>query len=263
MTRFSRSPLTLLLFPLTLFHLTACEGTLPPLRGEAEVGRDAYAVFVGGSGLSSDLYAVRGDGGSAIPLTYTPVAELGPVLAPDGGTVAFLRARSLRDSTPATVWLLNLLSGADRELRMPKGAGTPSQVGWGGDGRSLVVRTKAGLYRLNAPPAEPGPRLIRGSERATAESSLAVLLGDPVFARVVPCQAAGELCVAGDTGAPGFLARGARQAVRWGPDSVALVIGSRVEIRPLGPGRPRRLTWSNLPVNPRELTFFEGQRKRD
>jgi hypothetical protein len=250
------------LFPLTLFLLISCEGTLPPLRGMAEVGRDPYAVFVGGSPLSSDLYAVRGDGGSAIPLTYTPVAELAPAMAPDGGAVAFLRGRSIRDSTPATVWVLNLLSGADRELRLPKNAGTPSQVGWSGDGRSLVVRTKEGLYRLNAPPAHPEPVLTQGSERAVAESSLAVLLGDPVFARVVPCNT-GELCVVGDTGSPGFLARGAQQAVRWGKDSVALLIGARVEIRPLGPGRPRRLTWSSLPKNPRELTYFEGKRERD
>jgi hypothetical protein len=243
--------------------LLGCDGALPPLRGKAEVGRDPYAVFVGGSRLSSDLYAVRGDGGSAIPLTYTPVAELAPAMAPDGGTVAFLRGRSIRDSTPATVWVLNLLSGADRELRLPKRAGAPSQVGWSRDGRSLVVRTEEGLYRLNSPPAPPEPVLTNGSERAAAESSLAVLLGDPVFARVVPCNTRGELCVAGDTGSPGFLARGAQQAVRWGRDSVALLLGARVEIRPLGPGRPRRLTWSSLPTNPRELTYFEGKRERD
>jgi hypothetical protein len=77
----------------------------------------------------------------------------------------------------------------------------------------------------------------------------------------VPCAAPGELCVIGDSGPPGFLARGAEHAIRWGPDSVALLIGERVEIRPLGPGRPRRLTWSNLPENPRGLTFFEGKRE--
>jgi hypothetical protein len=251
------------LAPLTLFLLTSCDATLPPLRGKAEVGRDSYAVFVGGGGMSGDLYAVRGDGGPAIPLTYTPVAELAPALAPDGSMVAFLRGRSLQDSTPATVWLLNLLSGADRELRLPKEAGAPRQVGWSLDGKSLVIRTEGGLYRLNAPPAKPEPQLVSESARAAGESSLAVLLGDPVFAKVVPCPAAGELCVQGDSGSPGFLARGARQAVRWGPDSVALLIGQRIDIRPLGRGRPRRLTWSQLPANPRQVTFFEGERERD
>ena len=252
------SPLTPFLFPLTLFLLTECEGTLPPLRGKAEVGRDAYVVFVGGNSISSDLYAVRGDGGGSIPLTYTPVAELAPALAPDGGSVAFLRAKSLSDSTPASVWVMNLLSGADREVRLPQDAGTPIQLGWSRDGASLVVRATRGIYRLAAPPSRARSELVAAAERSAAESSLAVLLGDPVFARVVPCRA-GEMCVVGESGGPGFLARGAQQALRWGPDSVALLIDQRVEIRPLGPGRPRRLSWSDLPENPRQLTFFEGK----
>jgi hypothetical protein len=243
---------------LSLLLLTGCEATLPPLRGKAEVGRDAYLVFVGGSAMSSDLYAVRGDGGSAIPLTYTPVAELAPALASNGGTVAFLRARSLRDSTPATVWVLNLLSGADRELRLPKDAGAPRQVGWSRDGESLIVRTAKGLFRLTPPPGKPQPTPMSKVEIPAAESALAVLLGDPVFATVVPCPKPGELCVATDSGR-GFLARGAQEAVRWGRDSVGLLIGQRLDVRPLGPGRPRRLTWSNLPERPRSLTFFEGK----
>ena len=76
-------------------HLVAC-GTLPPLRGKIDVGREAYAVFVGGSGVSGDLYAVRADGGPAFPITYTPVAELAPALAPNGTDLAFLRSQSLR-----------------------------------------------------------------------------------------------------------------------------------------------------------------------
>ena len=52
------------MIPLTLFLLTSCEGTLPPLRGKVEVGRDPYVVFVGGSGMASDLYGVRADGNS-------------------------------------------------------------------------------------------------------------------------------------------------------------------------------------------------------
>ena len=243
--------------------LAACDATLPPLRGKAEVGRDAYAVFVGGSSTASDLYAVRGDGGSSIPLTYTPVAELAPALAPDGGSVAFLRARTLEDSIPATVWVMNLLSGADRELRLPKDAGLPTQLGWSRDGASLVVRTTRGIYRVATPPLRSESHPVAPAERPAAESSLAVLLGDPVFARVVPCEQADELCVVGESGGPGFLARGAQQAARWGPDSVALVIDGRVEIRPLGPGRPRRLTWSNLPQYPRQLTFFAGKRNPD
>ncbi|MFL5402673.1 MAG: TolB family protein [Gemmatimonadales bacterium] len=251
----------LFLFPLTLWVLAGCEATLPPLRGKLEVGRDAYAVFVGGNSLNSDLYAVRADGGPASPLTYTPVAELAPALAPDGGSVAFLRAKSLRDSTPASVWILNLLSGADRELRLPKGAGAPRRLGWYRDGTSVVVATERGLYLLNPPPARTDARPVPPPERQRAESSLAVLLGDPVFGRVVPCEKPEELCVMGDSGAPGFLVRGAHDPLRWGPDSVAFLLGNRLEIRPLARGRPRRLTWSNLPENPRQVTFFEGRKE--
>jgi hypothetical protein len=227
-----------------------------------EVGKDAYAIFVAGSGAGGgDLYAVRTEGGPAIQITFTTVGEMRPALSADGGMVAFLRGRSPRDSTPATVWVMNLLSGADRQLELPKGAGAPVEVGWARDGRSLVVRA-GGLYRLNAPPAKPEARAIPPDERAAAESSLAVLLGEPAFARVVPCAEPGSLCVAADTGTPGPLARHAHGALRWGTDSVAYFLGDfgdRVEIRPVGPGRARLLDWDNPPPGAREMTVFVGR----
>ena len=243
-----------------LCALLACEGTLPPLRGQMEVGRDAYAVFVAGKGIAGgDLYAVRTEGGVAVPITFTNVGEMRPALSPDGGAVAFLRGQSLRDSTPGTVWVMNLLSGADRELALPRGAGLPTRVGWSRDGRSIVVGTATALYRFGAPPAPPDPRLVRPVERAAAESSLAVLLGEPVFTRVVPCREPDALCVLGDTGAPGLLAQGARDAARWGTDSVAFIAGNAVEVRPLGPGRARRLQVSGAPAPLRQLTVFTGR----
>jgi hypothetical protein len=225
-----------------------------------EIGKDPYAVFVGGSGPNSDLYAVRPDGGNPIAITFTNVAELKPALSPDGGALAFLRGASLDDSTPATVWVMNLLSGSERELVLPKGAGRPERVGWEAEASAVIVDAGGGLYRINTPPADPDPRPVLASQRARAESSLAILLGDPVFARVVPCDAAGDLCVRGDSGAADLLARGARDPVRWGSDSVAFFVGDEVEIRPLGRGRPRRLGWSNPPEEPREMTFFEGKK---
>jgi hypothetical protein len=240
--------------------VAACSGTLPPLRGQMEVGRDAYAVFVGGtSRAGGDLYAVRTDGGPPVQVTFTPVGEMRPALSPDGGMVAFLRGTSLRDSTPGSVWVMNLLTGADRELALPKGAGTPVAVGWDRDGRSLVVRASAGVFRMRAPPAGADPRPVPSNERPAAESSLAVLLGDPVFARVVPCAQAGALCVAADTGAPGLLARGARDPLRWGSDSVAYFLRDQVEIRPVGPGRARLLGWDNPPDGARQMTVFTGR----
>ena len=255
------SSLTLLLFPLTLF-LPGCDPTLPPLRGQMEIGQDPYAVFVGGNGSNTDLYAVRPDGGSPVAITFTTVAERKPALSPDGGALAFLRGVSPDDSTPATVWVMNLLSGSERELALSKGAGRLLAVGWEPDGRSVIVSTDNGLYRINAPPAAPEPRAVPPGQRARAESSLAVLLGDPVFTRVVACEGRGDLCVAGTSGEPALLAHDARDPVRWGSDSVAFFVGDDIEIRPLGPGRARRLAWSNVPKRPREMTFFEGKRER-
>jgi hypothetical protein len=247
----------------TLFLVAGC-GTIPPLRGKIEVGRDPYAVFVGGSGLNGDLYAVRADGGPAFPITFTPVAELAPALSPNGTDVAFLRGRSLRDASPASVWVMNLLNGAERELRLPKDAEAPQRVGWSWDGKSLIVGTAGNLYRFNAPPARPRPEPVAPAERAAAESSLSVLVGDPVFARVVTCRNGTYLCVETGRGAPGILAQSAHDPVRWGPDSVAFFVHNLLQIRPLARGRPRIMDWSNVPPRPRQMTFFEGEkRERD
>ena len=244
----------------TLLLLTACDGVVPPLRGRIEVGEEPYVVFVGGrTGNRGDLYAVSGDGGPVVPITFTNIAELAPALSPDGAALAFLRARSLRDSTPATLWVMNLRTGGERELPLPEGAGSPRRVGWSPDGGSLYVAAAGGLYRVRAPPQEPAPRPVSSAERPAAESSLAVLVGDPIFARVVPCQGARDLCVVGDTGSPGLLARAAHDAVRWGPDSVGYFAGDLLEVRPLGPGRVRRLRWSDAPRRPREPTYFRGR----
>jgi hypothetical protein len=252
------SPFTLVLH-LTLAFLPSC--TLPPLRGKIEVGREPFAVFVGGTGPKSDLYAVRTDGGTPYPITYTPVAELGPALGPNGTDLAFLRSASLRDSTPSSLWVMNLLNGAERELELPQDAGVPIRVGWSRDGRSLIVETEQGLYQLDAPPSRrPNPRPVPGPERTAAESSLAVLLGDPVFTRVVSCRTR-DLCVVGRRGKPGLLAQAARDPVRWGSDSVAFFVGDRLQIRPLRRGRPRLLLWSNGPERPRDITYFEGRRE--
>jgi hypothetical protein len=255
----ARSPLTLVLVPLTL--LISC-GTLPPLRGKIEVGREPFAIFVGGDGSRADLYAVSADGGPAIPITFTPVAEVGPALAPSGTDVAFLRGGSLRDSTPAEVWVMNLLSGGEREVELPEEAGAPRRVAWSRDGQYLVVQTAGGVYRRDAPPARSDAEPVPPAEQAAAESSLAVLVGDPVFARVVTCRRPSDLCVETRRGKPGILAQAARDPVRWGPDSVAFFVGDLLQIRPLARGRPRLLHWSNVPVSPRQMTFFEGKRER-
>ena len=92
------------------------------------------------------------------------------------------------------------------------------------------------------------------------EPALAVLLGDPVFARVIPCERSRDLCVATRRGRPSILAQAARDPVRWGSDSVAFfTTGDLLQVRPLSRGRPRLLHLSNPPARPRQPTFFEGR----
>ena len=241
----------------TLLLVLGC-GTVPPLRGKIDVGREPFAVFVGGSGMSGDLYAVRGDGGPVYPLTFTPVAELRPSLAPSGTDVAFLRGASLRDSTPASVWVMNLLNGAERELELPKNAGRPERIAWTEGGDTLLVQTSGAIYRAPAPPAKSDPEVVPPEARPAAESTLAVLLGDPVFARVIPCPQPEDLCVITRRGRSAILAQAASDPVRWGTDSVAFFTGELRQVRPLARGRPRLLHLSNAPARPRQPTFFEG-----
>ena len=255
----TRCPVRFLL--LTPF-LLAC-GTLPPLRDKIDVGRESYAVFVGGSGMSGDLYAVRANGGPVYQITFTTVAELRPALAPNGSDVAFLRGVSLRDSTPASLWVMNLLNGAERELSLPKEAGPPGRVAWTPDGSGLIVQAGNQLYRLNAPPDRANARPVPAEERAAAESTLAVLLGDPVFARVVPCKRSEDLCVISRSGRSGILAQAASDPVRWGTDSVGFFAGDLLQIRPLARGRPRLLHWSQSPARPRQVTYFQAPRQGD
>ncbi|MBA3319004.1 MAG: hypothetical protein H0T50_13075, partial [Gemmatimonadales bacterium] len=148
----------------TLLLLAACESTFLPLRGKLAVGRDPMVVFVGGDGRAGgDLYAVSTAGGRVIPITFSTVGEMRPALSPDGGEVVFLRAGSLADSSPASVWVMNLMNGAERQVALPDGAGPPEQVGWTDGGRSLVMRAGGRLYRADAPPAKGAATPVAGT----------------------------------------------------------------------------------------------------
>jgi hypothetical protein len=237
---------------------SGCNGVLPPLGGEIDVGHDAYGVFVGGSDRGSDLYVFDPSRNAVRPLTYTAVAELAPTLSPDGAQVALLRAGTLQDSLPGTAWVLDLRTGSERELVLPDDAGAPRRIGWARGGAAVFVVGDRDVYRFDLSQKRK-PQIVRGAERAAADSSFAVLLGSPAFARVVPCEDGHALCIAGDTGAPELLARGAHDPVRWGRDSVGYFIGDVLEVRPLGPGRLRQVRWNNPPPHPRAMTYFPGR----
>ncbi len=237
--------------------LAGCRSGFLPLRGKFDVGRDPMVVFVGGDD-AGDLFAQTPAGGPAIPITFSPVAELRPALSPDGGQVAFLRAGSLTDTMPAGVWVLNLLNGAEREIDLPKGISNPRRVGWTAGGQEIVIEAGERFYRAAAPPAAAPARPVTSAERAMAESALAVLLGKPAFARVIPCANGEDLCAVGDSGGPSLFARGAREAARWGDDSVAYLEEDRLVVRPLSAGHPRTVEWSSVPARPRQPTVFAG-----
>jgi dipeptidyl aminopeptidase/acylaminoacyl peptidase len=216
-------------------------------------------VAAGADAASGDLYAVRAAGGPVVPITFSTVGEMRPALSPDGRRLAFFRGRLVGDSVPGSVWIMDLLTGGEREVRLPKQAGTPSGLGWSRDGAALTVAAGPALYRSrlaekSSQVAEPVPP----AQRASAESTLGVLLGDPVFARVVPCAEPNALCVATDSGT-GPLADRAHGATRWGTDSVAFLTGGVIEVRPLGPGMARKIEWSGVPGRPLELTAYVAE----
>ena len=233
--------------------------SLPPLRGKAEVGRDRYAIYIADVPGGSDIFAALPTGGPPIQVTFSPVEESGSALSPDGGAVLFFRHDRERGFDHRTIWVLNLLSGADRELVLPpKWKREPKAIAWSRDGRVIYVQTDGGMARMAAPPAAPAAAMVGGAELAQADSSFMVLVGTPAFAAVTAC---GEnLCAVGPDGLSTPLAQGARGAARWGSDSVGYFDGDRFAIRPLGPGHTRFLEWSPAPDHPRDLTFFAGRR---
>jgi len=240
--------------------LAACGSpTLSPFRHHMEVGVDRYLIFVADAPGGSDLFAARDNGSDLIEVTFTPVLERSPVLSPDGAVVAFLRATTPADTAPH-LWLENLVNGAEREFRIP-GKRPPriEAAAWSRDGRTLYVRTSAGLWQSAAPPARMSPAPVGPAERAVADSAFEVLLGDPPVAYATACPGGVGLCAVGDSGRVSPLAPEGRDPFRWGSDSVAYFLGDAIVIRPLGGGRTRTLIWRPaVPVHPRQPTFFGG-----
>lgn len=244
-----------------LLALVACSG-LPPLRHKFEVGRDAYVVLVADAPDGrGDLWAMSPDGTDIVQLTFSLPAEWSPRLSPSGDVIAFLRSREQADTARTRIWLLNLLNGSEREVRLPDSSGAPMALGWTESGRALVVRTTRTIFRVNAPPHPPAPAEMARAEAGAAEQALSVRVGSPAFARVAPCEGTGSLCAYPDSGPPDTIAAGATNPVRWGDDSLGYELGGELVVRPVGPGRERTVRWRQSLVNPRDLTVFPGRRE--
>lgn len=240
-----------------LLALVGCRVT--PLSNRIAVGEEPFVIFVGdGPGGATDLFASPASGGEVVQLTFSRERESSPALDPTGSILAFLR-RPVPGKERTYLVVMNLQSGAERETRVPTALGQPSRVAWTGDGEHLLVGADRGILETAAPPdpLDLAPLPASGAVRDEAESALAVLLGEPAFARVVPCtmgQRSG-ICVEGHAGVQTLVEEG-HDPVRWGPDSLGYLRDGVLWVRPLGAGRPRRFHWSRAPANPREPTYF-------
>jgi hypothetical protein len=241
--------------------LAACTG-LPPLRHKFEVGHDPYVILVADAPDGrGDLWAMSPEGSDIVQITFSLPAEWSPRLSPSGDVVAFLRSRETSDTARTRIWLLNLLNGSERELRLPDSSGAPLALAWAEGGRAIVVRTTRTTFRFNAPPYPPAAAEVAPADLAAADQALSVTVGTPVFARVAPCEGTTALCVYPDSGSPSTLAAGASNPVRWGDDSLGYELDGQLVVRPVGPGRERAVRWRKSLVNPRDLTVFTGRRE--
>jgi hypothetical protein len=233
-----------------------------PINHRVKVGEEPFIVFVGeGIDHNTDLFAVPAGGGSVAQVTFTPLVERSPRLSPDGEFVAFIRMRDTIRGAPRTVVLMNLLGGGEATLALPPDAGAPTMVGWSTDGHTLYIRTDHGDWQAASPPAATLVATVPIAESARVDSALDVWLGEPRFARVISC-AAGGLCIVGPKGDTTALAPQGRDPMRWGTDSVAWFQENGMIVRSLGPGRERRVTWTNGPEHPRDATYAAGPNTR-
>lgn len=244
---------------LLLFALAACTQHFTPLQNRIAVGKKPYVVFVAdGEGGQGDLFAIDAFGGNAYPFTYSLADESHPALDPTGVLLAFIRSPNDTDRASRKVWIMDLLNGRETDLPLDRGV-VPEAVAWSRDGGAIDVATSAGTWQLSPPPAAPAPRRLSGPDSLAADSALAVLVGDPPFARVGPCQVGGDaLCAFTGEAPPAPVDSPAHHPFRWGGDSLAYFVGERLVVRPVGPGRPREVQIERAPEHPRDATWFGG-----
>jgi len=238
-----------------LVGASACAVT--PLTNKLTPGEDAFVVVIGeGPGGETDLFAANTAGGPFVRFTFTRRAERLARLAPGGTAVAFLRDRTDRDTTTLDLVVMNLLNASERRVEVPARFGQPTGLGWSGDGRRIYLRGAAGELGSDAPPAPMALAAVSSADRPSADSAVAELLGDPAYARVERCGLL--VCLVTTDADTTLLPADTREAIRWTADSVALLRGDEIEIRPLGGGRLRRPTLADVPAGLRSLSHHAG-----
>jgi len=238
--------------------LSACG--FSPLTHRLEVGQEPIVIFVAeGIDRHTDLFAVAAGGGAVAQVTFTPLVERHPRLSPSGDVVAFLRSRDTLPGTHANVILMNLLTGAEAAIALPQAAGEPVGLAWNDSATAVFVRTTSGVWRAPAPPLTGAATPIAAGDSAVADSALDTWLGSPRFARAINCAGSG-LCIVGSRGDTTPLAPQGISVIPWGSDSVGWFEKGTIVVRPLGPGRSRRVLWTEAPENPREGSYSAGAR---
>ena len=224
-----------------------------PLSNHIKVGQEDIVVFVGeGITGSTDLFVSSAAGGTPTQLTFTVAAEVRPRITPDGGMLAFVRARDTAATTTPTLVVMNLVNASERSVELPDTAGAVINIGWSNDLQTIHVRTVKGNWKVTAPPTPMSVTPVPGAD-AAADSALQVWLGEPRFARAIGCV--DGVCVIGASGDTASLAAHGRDPMRWGTDSVAWFENDDLIVRGLGPGPARRVTWRKAPANPRDATY--------
>jgi hypothetical protein len=225
-----------------------------PISHRIKVGEEPYFVFVGeGVDGHTDLFTALPGGGTVYQLTFTPVPEALPRLAPGGGLVAFVRGDDTLPATLRHVVVMNLFDGNEGRADLDNGAGPVEALAWAGDGKALYARAGGVEWRIAVPPASAPPLRVTG---AAVDSALEVWLGNPPFARAISCPGGG-VCVIGSRGDTATLADEGHDPMRWGGDSVAWIEGADVVVRPLGPGRARRIALDQPPGHMRQGSYAD------
>jgi hypothetical protein len=230
---------------------------MTPLTNRIKVGEEAFVIAVGeGPDGQTDLYAAPAGGGSFTRLTFNRPEERFPKISPDGGMVAFLRSVGGASGPPWSLVVLDLLTNGERATPLPAEVGEPVRLGWSRDGKRVVLCAQ-GYFLMAAPPAAPAFTRFPADSLELADSLSRELLGDPPRGIVRECRNGG-LCIMAQTGELTLLDTAARDAVRWGADSVAYFLPGGFEVRPLAGGHSRQPVWAGSPARLRQLTHHPG-----
>ena len=228
---------------------------ITPITNKVKPGEEPFVVAVGeGSDGSTDLFVAETGGGPFFRLTFSRPPEWAPRIAPSGRAVAFMRARSESDSTEAELVVYDLIHGTERRGPVPAEAGPVRRLGWSQASDTVFL----GADRILVTAVDRiDPKTAPTDLDQHADSTLEELLGTPAQGRVTHCGS--EVCVVTAEGDTTRVGTDVTDAIRWGPDSLALVRASGLEVRPLTGGRPRFPLWTDIPKGFRSPSYHPGE----